>query len=241
MELNPEVWNGKRYEELVEELTAAAEPKYKAFQESLIPGADHLLGVRMPQLRSIAKQIAKGDWRGFLRIAADDSFEEILLQGMVIGNANAALGEKLERIEAYVPKIANWAVCDGFCSGLKFSEEERERVFGFLERFFASRDEYSIRFGVVMLLHYIEPKYIDRILQLLGEVRHESYYVRMAAAWVLSDCYIRFPEKTMEFLQSGAVDEFIYGKTLQKIIESKRIDEKDRERIRGLRKTTFSK
>ena len=36
-------------------------------------------------------------------------------------------------------------------------------------------------------------------LEILGKVHHEGYYVKMAAAWAVSVCYVKFPEKTKSF------------------------------------------
>ena len=41
------------------ELKTLEDPTYREFHSSLIPGADNILGVRIPQLRTMAKEIAK--------------------------------------------------------------------------------------------------------------------------------------------------------------------------------------
>ena len=43
------------------------DPAYREFHSSLIPGADNILGVRIPQLRIMAKGLAKKEgWRTFV-------------------------------------------------------------------------------------------------------------------------------------------------------------------------------
>ncbi len=96
-----------------------ADPGYRAFSARLLPVGTPLLGVRLPALRRIARELSRGDWRAYLDGAADGSFEEILLQGMVIGYAEMDMGERQHRTAAFVPKISNWSVCDSFCAGLK--------------------------------------------------------------------------------------------------------------------------
>lgn len=51
----------------------------------LLPGTEHILGVRLPVLRKLAKKLARGEWQEYLTGAADDSMEEIMLQGMTLG------------------------------------------------------------------------------------------------------------------------------------------------------------
>ena len=94
------------------ELEGLAEPEYQKFSASLLPGVENILGVRIPKLRVIAKRIAKENWKEFLEDAKDDSFEEILLQGLVIGYAKANPTESITALDAFLPKIDNWSVCD---------------------------------------------------------------------------------------------------------------------------------
>ena len=67
------------------ELVRLAEPEYAVFSRRLLPGTENVLGVRLPLLRRLARRIAKGDWAAYLDTAGDGSFEEVMLQGMVIG------------------------------------------------------------------------------------------------------------------------------------------------------------
>ena len=48
------------------ELEKYAEPGYKKFSSSLIPNINNILGVRLPNLRKIAKTVSKNDWKTFL-------------------------------------------------------------------------------------------------------------------------------------------------------------------------------
>ena len=57
----------------------------KSFAESLNPGVEHVLGIRVPDLRKLALRIAKDDWEVYLDSADTYYMEERMLQGMVIG------------------------------------------------------------------------------------------------------------------------------------------------------------
>ena len=86
------------------ELVRLAEPEYAVFSRRLLPGTENVLGVRLPLLRRLARRIAKGDWAAYLDTAGDGSFEEVMLQGMVIGAICAPPQEVLARTAAFVPK-----------------------------------------------------------------------------------------------------------------------------------------
>ncbi|WP_139994936.1 DNA alkylation repair protein [Paenibacillus paridis] len=225
-----------------EQLLGLAEPDFQKFTAALIPNIDNVLGVRLPLLRKLAKAIAQGDWRTYLAHAESDYFEEVMLQGMVIGTVKAEIEEMLRYVAAFVPKINNWSVCDSFCIGLKFTNNHKEAVWDFLQPYLVSELEYEIRFGVVMLLDfYIEEPYIERLLSLLDQTKRETYYVQMAVAWAISICYIKLPGPTLAYLENNSLDDFTYNKALQKITESYRVDQTSKQIIRGMKRKTKGK
>lgn len=224
------------YHEIKEELLACREERYAAFAATLLPGEFHILGVRLPRLRKIAKRIARGDWRSYLKNAPDDSFEEIMLQGMVIGCAKAEVEELLTYIAAFVPKINNWSVCDSFCIGLAFTRENKEKVWKFLQPYLSSKQEFEVRFALVMLLDFYAESDTYAVLHAVEQVRHEGYYAKMAAAWAVSVCFTASEELTMEFLRHNALDDFTYHKALQKITESLKVKRETKDVIRSMKR-----
>lgn len=207
-------------------LLEKSEENYKKFSASLIPNVDNVLGVRLPTLRKIAKEIYKNeDWKDFVNQPKCTFMEEVMLQGMVIGLIKAKPEKILEYVKNFVPKIDNWAVCDSFCNSLKFTNQNKELVWGFIQPYFKSDKEYDLRFGYVMLLsHFIEEKYIDKILDLIDNFKDERYYSKMSVAWALSICYIKFPQKTHEYLKKSHLDNWTFNKSIQKICESYRVE-----------------
>lgn len=227
-----------RHPEIRERLRALSEEEYRAFSARLLPSHVRLMGVRLPALRRLAREVARGDWRGWLDTADSVYFEEIMLQGMVIGCAKAELDEVLERTAAFVPLIDNWSVCDSFCSGLKVARDpdKRARIWEFLQPYFSSPREFDVRFAVVMgLFYYINDDYLSQLLALLDAVRHEGYYARMAVAWAVSICYVQYPAQTMAYLESCRLDAFTYAKALQKILESHAVPAEEKRRIRCMK------
>lgn len=218
-------------------LNALAEPEYRAFAGGLMPGVESVLGVRAPHLRRMAKEIARGDWQAYLKTAADDSYEETLLQGMVIGCANAPLQERLLHVRTFVEKIDNWSTCDSFCSGLKCTNAHPEAVWAFLQPYLVETRAYPLRFGIVMLCFYfIDEAHIDPVLTAIESVRHDAYYVRMAVAWALSICFVKFPERTMALLCTSGQEDWTYNKALQKIVESRQVDAGTKALIKSMKR-----
>lgn len=220
-----------------EQLNELAEEKYRKFTSSLTPGKDNILGVRLPLLRKLAMKLAKGDWQTYLKEASDDTMEEVMLQGMVIGYLKEDIEVVLALAKDFIPKIDCWPVCDSFCGGLKITADHKERVWNFIQPYLASNQEYKIRFGVVMLLNYfVSEEYAKKAFEHFDRIHHEGYYVKMAVAWAISIYYTVLPEVTMDYLKNNQLDKFTYNKALQKITESLRVDTATKEIIRSMKR-----
>lgn len=225
-------------EEIRKRLFELADKKYQEFHSGLCPNTDNIIGVRIPVLRKFAKEIVKTeDIKLYLNKASNEFYEEIMLQGMVIGLARMGIEDTISHIKTFVPKIDNWAICDVFCAELKIVKKNPEIFWEFIQKYLEEKAEFSVRFGIVMLLdYYITEKYIVSILELMDKIKHEGYYVKMAVAWLLSIAYIKFPDKTMPYLKENNLDNFTYQKALQKIVESYRVSDQKKEEIRKMKK-----
>ena len=213
--------------EIREELDQLGEESYKQFNQKLIPGTDHVIGVRMPALRKLAKGIAKTDSKQYLEEAQTEidersAHEEIMLYGLVLGYAKMSTEQRMQALDMFVPKIHNWAVCDSCCMGYKFMEKEQEVWFSYLRKYRNSSREFEVRFFIVSLLaHYIND---------------EGYYVKMAVAWAVSVCYVKFPIQTKRLLLANEMDDFTHNKAIQKIRESYRVSREEKVELNRLKR-----
>lgn len=221
------------YAAILEKFSELSDPKYKAFNESLIPGTSTAYGVRVPAIRNIARAVIKSGSEDFLKVSRPDSYEEIMLRGMVIAGMKLPVSDKLSLIEGFLPLIDNWAVCDTFCGDIKLrSPEEKRLIWEFMEPLFCDPREFYARFVLVMFLgHFVEPDYILRGLGAIEALTQEQYYVRMAAAWAVSVCYVKFPGETLPLLQRRTLPKFTQNKSIQKIRESYRVPKEDKDML----------
>lgn len=221
-------------------LQESVDEKYKDFNKSLIPGESApMLGVRMPRIREIAKKTARENAKQYIqevRAAEEEGqvfHEELLLHGIMIGYLKCDTDKRKQLLDEFVPVINNWAVCDCSCMTYKFMREEESEWFAYLLKYIESSREYEIRFAVVAMLdHFVTEQFIDRVLKRLDEIHHEGYYVKMAVAWAVSVCFVKFPDKTKNFLKQNNLDDFTQNKSIQKIRESYRVSREDKERIK---------
>lgn len=220
-----------------EQISVLAEPSYKQFSAKLLPGTERIAGVRLPLLRKLAKQVVKKDWRGYLEQALTGSeaewFEEIMIQGMIIGYAPMTPEERFSYLDKYILKIDNWSVCDSVCATMKFAKEYQSETWDFLQSYVSGKEEYGIRFAVVMYInYYINEAYLEKVLEQIDKIEHSAYYVKMAVAWAVSMCYVFSTKKTENYLKTCSLDDFTYNKAIQKIIESRQVDEKEKEKLK---------
>ena len=220
-----------------------SDEKYKEFQKKLLPDIKNYVGVRLPLLRKLAKEISKNNAKQYLdgalnRNSKEELFEEIMLQGMIIGYMKADISDIFSCADKFVPKIDNWSICDSFCSGFKHANHYKEQTWNWLRQYLDMKDgEFEIRFAVVMLLnYYVEESYLSDLYDIFDGITNDAYYVRMAVAWAISICYVKYPESCMEYLKDNKLDDFTYNKALQKITESLCVSAEDKKIIRSMKR-----
>ena len=235
--IDMELWTK---ESLQAELFALQDLQYQKFHSSLLPGVENIIGVRMPLLRKLAKEILRGDWRSYLDSSVAEPntyYEDNILQALLIGTSKISLQERHTYIKAFVPKINNWAVCDLFCSTLKEVQRYPQEYWQMLMPYFNSTNAYDLRFASVMLLnHFTSDEFTEEALKLLEAIKHEDYYVKMGVAWAISIFYIKQPQLTLKLIKQNNLDDFTHNKAIQKIRESFRVSKEDKEMLNELKR-----
>lgn len=215
--------------EVRKQLFALREEGYQKFSSGLIPGVKNMLGIRIPALRKLAKQLAREDWKACLDWEEPLYFEEKQLQAFVIGYARDDIREIVLALRRFIPTVDNWSVNDSLCSSLKIAGKYPEEIWELLMEYRDSPREFEVRVvAVTLMAQYLVPEYIDRVLPVLGSLPIRGYYTGMGVAWAFATAWAKFPEKTRAYLAEHPIDPETYRKTLQKCIESYRISDEDK-------------
>lgn len=229
MDLKNIIWNKETYQEFINYLISLEDIKYKNFHSKLLGVEKNLIGIRTPKLKEIAKEISKGKWKEFIEYSQNTYYEEEIIKGLVLGFIKIDYVTRKEYIENFIIEIDNWATCDIVVGNLKFLKKEKDIYYNFIKECVNSNDNWRIRFGLVTLLgYYIEEKYIDEIFSLCTDITNREYYVKMAQAWLISIMFIKFREKTLDYLKDNSLDNWIHNKAIQKIRESTRVSKEDK-------------
>lgn len=224
----------KNYNEFIELLYSYQDLKYKEFHGKLILD-NNLIGVRTPILKRIAKNISQGDYNKFIDLNNHNLYEEKMIYGFLLGYIDEDFDILKELINDFLPYIDNWAICDMTASNLKAFKKNKRLGFEQIKMYLRSENPWVNRFGYVLLLdYYVDDNYIDKIF-ILCEKYTDEYYVKMSIAWLLSMCYVKYKEKTLEFLNKNIIDKWTYNKTIQKIIDSNRVNDEEKIILRGMK------
>jgi len=219
-----------------EELYGIADPEYRDFHTKMVPGSFEVLGVKMPVLKEMSKRICKDDWRSFLEQSVK-YHEEQVLNALVIATAGMTIDERLLLTKKFVPTIGDWGVCDVFCSMFKAKRTEKKKLWEYCLELIDTDDEFMMRVSAVMMRYrFLDDEHIEEVLHLLSVKNHPGYYYKMGAAWTLSACYLIYPERTENALFSESLDKEIRNKAIQKISDSFRVSEDDKEKLKTRKK-----
>ena len=128
MNLKLNEWTDGDYLEFVGFLKTQADKKYRSFHSSLVPNAEKsdILGIRMPRLREIGREISKGNARSFLDVSKSELYEERMVRGIVTGLIKTKdFDDFTALVDNFADEVDNWAICDCFCEIGRASCRER--------------------------------------------------------------------------------------------------------------------
>lgn len=219
------------------QLFSMRDEEYAAFQVKLTPGieAGQVIGVRIPILRKFAKEYAKKEEaKEFLIQLPHTYYDENLLHGMLLEQIRD-YPEALQKVDAFLPYVDNWAVCDTM--NPKVFGKHKKEFLPQIKRWAKSKETYTIRFAVKMLMTlYLDEDFDPAYLKIPAAIKQDDYYVNMVIAWYYATALAKQWTDTIPYLEEGKLRPWIHNKTIQKAIESYRITKEQKDYLRTLKK-----
>ena len=163
-------------DEIVKELFLHQDGKYREMQIKITPGRkeEDFIGVRTPELRSYAKQLGKReDVEEFLTALPHTYFEEDQLHAFIISEMKD-YECCMEHLNAFLPYVDNWATCDQMSP--KIFRKYRKELLGQIRKWLKSKETYTIRFAVGMLMeHFLDEDFDLKYPEMVAGIRSEEY------------------------------------------------------------------
>ena len=217
-------------------LFALRDPAYQAFQSKLIPTIDPqtVIGVRMPALRKLAREIAGTPVAGgFLQELPHRYYEENNLHGLLI-SAIPDYDGAVAALETFLPYVDNWATCDSMSPAVfkRHLPQLRDQC----RRWLDSDHTYTVRYGIGMLMrHFLDDAFSPEYLEWVAGVHSSEYYVNMMIAWYFATALAKQYDASLPYLEQRRLDRWTHNKTIQKAVESYRITPEQKGYLRSLR------
>ena len=212
--------------------------------ESILPktkpknvyGFNNYYGVRLPELRKIAKLIVNEKRYDYFS-EEHDSFEELTIHAYAIGYLKEDINICLNYVKDFIKRIDNWSVSDSLCQSMKFARKYPKEVFEFLKSMKESNNEWEIRvIAVTFLSHFLVDDYIDEVIQILDELNRPTYMAQMGIAWAYATIMAKYPDKMFDYLKKSSLDDWTYNKAISKMIESFRVKEEYKEQLKNMKR-----
>lgn len=211
------------------------DPSYREFNSKLIPGVENVLGIRIPDLRNIVKEMSEEDREVFLNSLPHKYHEENIMH-MIIISYEKDFDKAKEMLLNFLPYVDNWQVSDvGIPQSFKESKD-KEELLSFVKLIILNEDTYFKRYGVFILMKIFLDEFYDKdILAMVAEIKSLEYYVNMMRAWFFQEAMVKRYGDAIKYLEEKKLDRFTHLKTISKCVDSRKIDEKTKLYLKSLR------
>lgn len=222
--------------EIIDILREHSDGGYAVFSARLAPNvpADRFIGVRVPELRKIAREIGSSDMcGGFLDELPHTYYEENMLHSILLCGIKDH-GESIVRVEDFLPYVDNWAVCDTLRP--RTFAHHKDEILMKIGEWTSSDRPFTVRFGIEMLLeHFLGSDFRPEYNEIPAAVICDDYYVRMMIAWYYAEALIRQWDSTIGLITGRRLDVWTHNKTITKACESRRITDEQKRYLVTLR------
>lgn len=225
-----------RSDAVFQRLSELSDPTYRDFHAGLIPNIspETILGVRVPALRKLARELrGSAEAQEFMAALPHEYYDENCLHGLLINDIKD-FGATVSALDAFLPYVDNWAVCD-LISPRSFKSRPPELA-AHVRRWLESSHSYTVRFGIgVLMSFYLDEGFEPAQLEAVAERCCEEYYVNMMVAWYFATALAKQPEAALPYIENRRLSRWTHNKAIQKSIESRRIPDKTKAYLKTLR------
>lgn len=223
-------------DDIRDELFKMQDIEYRDFNSKLIPTVkkEDMIGVRTPELRKYAKKLLKEEGvEDFLHSLPHKYFDENQLHAFIISEIKD-FKFCIDELINFLPYLDNWATCDQLSP--KIFKKHRNDLLPHIYEWLKSDKTYTVRFGIGMLMeHFLDEDFKTEYPEMVAAVRSEEYYINMMTAWYFATALAKQYESILPFIEGNKLDTWTHNKSIQKAIESNRINAEQKNYLKGLK------
>ncbi|HKL58267.1 MAG TPA: DNA alkylation repair protein [Sphaerochaeta sp.] len=228
-----------RQEDLRGRINHLIDPSYAKFSEKLKASQRQILGIRMPDLTKVSKELAKTENTTFLDeflLYPSVCYEEVILAYKVFGHLKLDLSQSTHYLEKLLAYNDSWASNDCLCSAFTAPKKDQGGYWPLIKSYLASPNPWDIRFATITMMNcYLTDGYACEVLKLLQAIHSDHYYVNMGLAWTFATAVAKQRDLAFPYLEKGMLNEEVRKKAIQKCIESFRVSSEDKALLRSMR------
>ena len=210
--------------------------EYRDFNSKLILTVkkEDMIGVRTPELRKYAKKLLKEEGvEDFLHSLPHKYFDENQLHAFIISEIKD-FKLCIDELINFLPYLDNWATCDQLSP--KIFKKYRNDLFPHIYEWLKADKTYTVRFGIGMLMeHFLDEDFKSEYPEMVAAVRSEEYYINMMTAWYFATALAKQYESILPFIEGNKLNTWTHNKSIQKAIESNRINAEQKNYLKGLK------
>jgi 3-methyladenine DNA glycosylase AlkD len=228
--------------EIEQQLKSLADEKYRKMQVTIIPTVvpESIIGVRTPELRKMAKELAKrSDVSAFLSDLPHRYFEENQLHAFILSEMKD-FDSCIRYVDAFLQYVDNWATCDQMSP--KIFKKHKEELLSWVSTWISSKETYTVRFAIGMLMeHFLDDDFAPAYPKMVSKVRSQEYYVNMMIAWYFATALAKQYDNILPYIEKKKLSDWTHNKAIQKSVESYRITDEQKAYLKTLKVKTGKK
>ena len=209
--------------------------KYRDFTLPLMPTVDEktVIGVRLPILKKYAKDLDEKSKNDFLDSLPHEYHEENILHAFILSNIKD-YDLFVKRVDAFLPGVTNWSVCDTLCN--KHLNKYKDRLIVDVYKWLKSKEIYRVRYAVKCLMnYYLGDDFKEEHIQRVAEIKLNDYYVKMMVAWYLATGLAKNYNQFVKAIEEKRFDSVTHNKAIQKAVESYRVSDEHKQYLKTLK------
>ena len=226
MEFIKEKWEKSDKVEFINYLDSLKNEDKITWTKNLLNTKLDCFAIKTEVIKSIAKEIKKGNYKSFLDLQIYDTYDSYAVNGFII-NKIKDFNEVKYYLDIYSSYVDSWGLCDLISLDIRGHENEYLYL---VKEYIKSDLTFKRRIGLRILFKFINyDEYLNEIFSIIDSLKEEKeYYVNMINAWFLCELFIKRIKETLKYLDNNNLNTWTLNKMISKCRDSYRVSKIDK-------------